>query len=105
MPFEPGRAKTGGKRRGYKSFFTVAALEKSFKKARKNHKDVSFLDYLANLAYEDHVVAIALFRKLMPDLKTIEQITQVADGLYATLSPAEAATRMDDATVGGKEDG
>jgi len=103
MPFEPGRAKTGGKRRGYKSMFSVKELEKSFKKAKKAHGGVSFLDYLTDLAYQDHVVAIALLKKLMPDMRQIEVMKRYTGG-YADLTPQETIAEMLKATMGDEPD-
>lgn len=49
----------------------VAQLRAALDKALKKH-NLSFLEHFVNRAYENDVVAIALAKKLLPDLNIVE---------------------------------
>ena len=76
-----------GRPKGNTSKYTPAALQASFKKAAKKHGGVAFLDHITDQAYTNPHIAIALIRKLMPDLKSLDVVMGV---LNANLSKEEA---------------
>lgn len=109
-----------GRPKNAKDKFSVCELKKAFERAEKNcHKllcarnsrppqkcdcgGVSIYDWLAKKAYEDHTLAVALLKKIMPDMRQVEVIRQYEGG-YATMTPAEACAAMDAATMGEKPD-
>ncbi|KKM98893.1 hypothetical protein LCGC14_1153310 [marine sediment metagenome] len=109
MGFQPGHAKTPGSGRPKNSSdkFSVCELKKAFKRAKKNNKiepGVSIYDWLALQCYKDNTLAVALLKKIMPDVKQIEVIKKYEGG-YADMTPAEAAAQMDAATTGDIPDG
>lgn len=106
--FKPGHAPTpgGGRPKNAKDKFSVCELKKAFKRAKKSNKiapGVGIYDWLAQQAYNDHTLAVALLKKIMPDMRQIEMVKQYEGG-YADMSPAEACAAMDAATMGTKPD-
>lgn len=69
--------------------------------AKKKHGNVSLIQNVCDRAYEDTPLAIAILRKILPDMKQVE-VTRKYEGGYAEMTPAEAAAQMDKATVGEK---
>lgn len=93
-----------GRPLGTKNKFSLADLQKSLDKAKENHGDVSLLDHVCDKAYDDNVIAIAILKKMLPDLKRMEAIVDVDMVGFAIMTPAEAAAAMDSATTGENED-
>ena len=101
MPFQKGQSgNPSGRKKGTKNKFSIAELQKSFKKAAKKHGGVSFLDYMADLAYTNDYVAVQLLKKLLPDLQRLGMVQEQPDGLYSSLTPAEALNEMLKDTAG-----
>ncbi len=99
MTFEAGHKKLGGRKKGQKKKYTREVIEAIFKKAEKKHDGVSILEHLCNLAYEDNAIAIAMLRKLVPDLRSLElQID--TDDVNSPAKHAETLLMMERATDG-----
>lgn len=102
---KPGQTLPGaGRPKNAKDKFSVCELKKAFKRAKKNNAvapDKNIYDWLAEKAYEDHTLAIALLKKIMPDLRQQETIVKYEGG-YAEMTPAQACEAMDRATLGDK---
>jgi len=90
-----------GRPTGSTGRFSVKALHEALAKVEAE-KGESFLENVIRRAYTEDSVAIALLRKLLPDLKQIAATLERADGLYATMTPDEAARAMDADTLGEK---
>jgi len=98
--FKPGQSgNPAGKPKGCKNKFSLkefyAALE-----IVEAEKGVSFLEHCIMRAYVDNTVAVALLRKLLPDLKQVTATLERHEGLYAAMTPDEAAAAMDVDTMG-----
>ena len=91
-----------GRPKGSKNRFSLSDLQKALDKAKAKHKGVSLLDHICSRAYESDIMAIAILKKMLPDLKQVEAAVDVALGGFAAMSPDEAAIQMDAATVGKK---
>jgi hypothetical protein len=50
----------------------MAELEKAMAAAAKKYGGKTFLTHLCEIAYKDNQVAIAIARKLLPDLKAVD---------------------------------
>ena len=73
MGFQPRHKKFGGRKLGSKNkSYSREAIEKAIENAKTKHDGISLLEHLCDLAYTDEKVAIALLRKLAPDLKSVE---------------------------------
>ena len=94
-----------GRPKGSKNRFSPKTLEDALKKAQDKHGGVSLIDHLCGKAYEDNKLAVAILKKMYPDLKQIEALIDVDFGGYAGLTPAESAAEMDAATVGDRPTG
>lgn len=91
-----------GKPKGAKTKFGLADLKKALDKAAKNHNGQTLLESVCERAYADNQIAVAILKKLLPDLKQVEAVVDFGTTGYALLTPAEAAAQMDRATVGKK---
>jgi len=80
--------------------FSLYDLHKALDRAKNNHGGVSLLDHLCNIAYVDNTVAIAILKKMLPDLKRTEATVDVDVVGFAKMTPAEAAQAMDNLTTG-----
>lgn len=65
-----------GRPKGSKNKWSISELTKAIDAVQKQKKK-NWLKHLVQESYEDHALAIALLRKLMPDLKSIEDILSV----------------------------
>jgi len=98
--FKPGQSgNPAGRPKGSSSKFSIAALHNALDKIEVE-KGESFLVNVIRRAYKEDSVAVALLRKLLPDLKQIAATLERTDGLYATMTPDEAARAMDADTLG-----
>ncbi len=100
MSFEKGREKTGGREKGTPNK-TNMEVRDALERAKGNHEDVSLLDSVCNRAYNDGPLAIALLRKMYPDMKQVEVVRKYEGG-YADMTPAETAAAMMKDTIGEK---
>ena len=100
---KPGQTLPGaGRPKNAKDKFSVCELKKAFKRAKKNNTVApgkNIYDWLAEQAYKDHTLAVALLKKIMPDMRQVEVIKQYEGG-YADMSPSDACAAMDAATLG-----
>lgn len=78
-----------GRPKGSKNKFSVAELQKAFEKAAKKNKGKTILEHLAEEAYSDSTLAVALMKKMLPDMRTIEMI-----GALVTEMSSEEAKRI-----------
>lgn len=106
--FKPGHAPTpgGGRPKNSKDKFSVCELKKAFKRAKKKNKiapGVGIYDWLAQQAYNDHTLAVALLKKIMPDMRQVEVVKKYEGG-YSQMSPAEIAEEMMKKTIGNVPD-
>jgi len=69
-----------GRPKGTKNKWSVTALEKAFAKAAKTHGKKNILEHLADKAYNDNNLAIALLKKMMPDLKSFDAFIGILEG-------------------------
>jgi len=77
-----------GRPKGHKGVFSVFELKKAIRQVESRKGKKKFLIYMVEQAYEDHSVLIALARKLLPDLKSVESLVSTFD-LQMTDSQAE----------------
>ncbi|HUV84264.1 MAG TPA: DUF5681 domain-containing protein [Methanosarcinales archaeon] len=82
-----------GRPKGSKNKFSVAMLQKAFKKAAGQHEKQTILENLTLKAYSDPTLAIQLLKFLMPHLKQIEVISSDRHG-WSDLSPQEILEKM-----------
>ena len=92
-----------GKPKGAKTKFGLADLKRALDKAAKNHNGQTLIESVCERAYTDNQIAVAILKKMLPDLKQIEAIVDMGTTGYASLTPAEAALAMDKATIGKKK--
>ncbi len=98
---KPGQTLPGaGRPKGCKDKFSPEKLRQAFNKAAKV-KGMTIYEWLAQEAYTDSTLAVALLKKLMPDLRHTE-ITKKYEGGYSELSPADTVAAMMKATMGKK---
>jgi len=67
--------------------------------AKEEHGGVDLLTHLCSKAYSDTKVAVAILKKILPDLTRLEVIDPLRAGVWECLSPADAAAKMDELTV------
>ena len=103
MRFEKGKSgNPKGRPKGTITTLSPDELMASLKRAKAKNKGVSFLDNFCLRAYTSDKMAIALLRKMLPDLAQVASVLGVAMVGYAAMTPAQAAAQMDAATVGTK---
>jgi len=103
--YKPGESgNLNGRPKGCKNRFTLGDLKKALDRAKEAHGGVSLIDHLCNKAYEDNAVAIAILKKMLPDLRQVEALVDVKAIGFAALTPAEACASMDATTMGKKSD-
>ena len=91
-----------GRPKGTSNRFNLTDLKKAMDKAAKVNGGKTLLESMCERAYKDNMVAVAILRKMLPDLKQVEAVIDVVNVGYALLSPAEACAAMDKATIGKK---
>jgi len=103
MPFEKGHEKIGGREKGTpnKAPGPDKELEDALCRAKGKHRDVSLIESVCDRAYGDTPLAIAVMRKMLPDMRQVEVVRKYEGG-YAEDTPAEACEKMDAATIGEK---
>jgi len=105
MSFEKGRDKTGGRKRGTPNKATEAqnAFQAAYEADKEKYGSNIFTFFFEQAREEGGAVLVAVMRKILPDMKQVE-VTKRYEGGYADMTPAEAARKMDEATVGIKPD-
>jgi len=91
-----------GRPKGAKNKYGLTDLHKAMDKAAKNHDGQTLLENFCERAYSDSQCAIAILKKLLPDLKQIEATVEHGTVGYAIMTPAETCKAMNKATVGKK---
>ena len=91
-----------GRPKGAKTKFCLKDLKAALDKAAKNHEGQTLLESVCERAYKDNQLAVAILKKLLPDLKQIEATVEHGTLGYASMTPDEACAKMDKATVGTK---
>lgn len=89
-----------GRPKGSTNRFSLVALRKALDKAKKSHNGQSLYDSVCERAYTDNQIAVAILKKMLPDLKQVDSVVEVGTIGYCSLTPAEAAKAMDEATTG-----
>lgn len=89
-------ANPNGRPKGSTNKFSVAMLQKAFDQAATKHNKQTILQNLAEKAYEDPQLGLALLRFMMATKKESTIIEPNSE--WNTLTPSEAAKLMDDAT-------
>ena len=103
--WKPGESgNPAGRPKGTKNKFSIVDLQKAMDKAKEKNGGVSLLEHVCRKAYNDNGLAIAILKKMLPDLRRVEAIVDVDLVGFATMTPAEAAASMDKATLGEKPD-
>lgn len=100
MLFEKGHKKIEGSgcKKGQKHSTAAKALKDAMQLAEEK-KGISLLDSICQRAYDDGPLAIAILRKLLPDLKQVA-VERHYEGGFAEMTPAEAVAEMDKLTIG-----
>lgn len=91
-----------GRPKGTKNKFSLAHLQRAMEKAKKTHSGQSLIESMCERAYTNDHVAIAILRKMLPDLRQVDAIVDVGTIGYACLTPEQACADMDAATIGTK---
>lgn len=107
MKDNPGSFKKGyDSRRNYKGrqkesriIYTEENIRKALSDAKQKHNDVDLLTHLVNKAYTDTKIAIAILKKILPDLTHLEVLDPLRNGEWGAMTPAEACKKMDQSTV------
>jgi len=79
-----------GKPKGTKNTYSIVLLTKAIAEVQKEPKNKNWLKHLIRESYTDHTLAIAILRKLMPDLKSVEDVLSV----YAPSMSEEQASSI-----------
>ena len=72
MGFQRGHKKFGGMKKGFRRGYSREEIDQAFDNAKVKHGGISLLEHLCELAYKDKQIAVAMIRKLVPDLKSME---------------------------------
>ena len=96
------RPEGAGCKKGEKHASALKDLNEALRKAQAEHDGLSLVQSICDRAYNDGPLAIAILRKVLPDLKQVE-VTKDYEGGFAHLTPAEIAAEMDGLTVGAPE--
>ncbi len=95
MGFKRGHKKFGGMKKGFKSGYSRETIEAAFEAAKVKHGGVSLLEHLCELAYQDDKIAVAMLKKLVPDLRSLQLQVEPADmGEYGSMTTAEIGRDM-----------
>lgn len=81
MPFEKNRAKTGGREKGTPNKATLVQneFEKAFEDDKKKHGTNIFQFFFEQAREDAGAVLVALMRKILPDMKQVEVVRDIAD--------------------------
>ena len=91
-----------GRPKGAKTKWGISDLKRALAKAAKGQDGKSLLESMCERAYKNDRIAVAILKKMLPDLKMIDAVVEYGNKGYSCLTPSDAAEQMDDATIGEK---